>query len=383
MPKAARIKSASAFVRRGRRHLDLPRAGPRLRSAAQGQILRQTHHRADRRHLRHIVRTIRRHPSGYDARRHHDLLARRRPRIRQSASEKVAELGNGRYYYTEDPEDIPEFFLEETKRVTKTVAVEKEIKPRVLRRGRLLADSRSIRCRGSTVTNAAAPRPTSEVFITADKKEPLLARWRYGLGRASALLTDSGAAWARDWRRWPELAPLLERVVRGTMADQALRDFRIAVESRPGGARVMVDARDPYGHFVNNLELRLVVRDENDVETEHTLTQTRPGGYETFLAGAGEGAYAVSIASAGEPGGKTGGAGQIRVAGPTEFISSKTNRALLEDVVAVGGGVINPTPDQLFRKPEQAVPARKPLRPYLLAAALATILVALVIRRSA
>ncbi|MBU1704719.1 MAG: hypothetical protein KJ922_05115, partial [Nanoarchaeota archaeon] len=50
----------------------------------------------------------------------------------------------------------------------------------------------------STVSgyNFVVPKPSARLLVTTNKKIPILAAWRFGLGRVAALATDDGTEWA-------------------------------------------------------------------------------------------------------------------------------------------------------------------------------------------
>ena len=46
-------------------------------------------------------------------------------------------------------------------------------------------------------------RPTSDTILEADRTDPLLVRWQYGLGRAAVFTSDAKNRWAANWVTWP------------------------------------------------------------------------------------------------------------------------------------------------------------------------------------
>ena len=46
------------------------------------------------------------------------------------------------------------------------------------------------------------PKPSAEMILRIDRKEPLLERWQYGLGRAAVFASDAKSRWAADWVTW-------------------------------------------------------------------------------------------------------------------------------------------------------------------------------------
>lgn len=294
---------------------------------------------------------------------------------------KIASVGKGRFYFTEDVSQIPRIFLEETKQITKTGVVEKKFLPHLLKKGELLAGLPLEKTPELTGYNPSDPKPTCEVFMTADRNEPLLSRWRYGLGWVTVLNTDSGLAWAKSWRTWPAYGSLMAALVRGSMAELALRNYRIETSTDEEAARVQVDATDQFGNFVNDDRLQLHISDPDGKETSVALAQTRPGGYEGRFPIAAFGSYSLRVEPEGGGPNRSQGNGRIHLAPPPEFVATQPDLPLLTNVAALGGGRVNPTPAEVLTAPEVEYPQRKPLGKFLLYAALGSMLLALLIRR--
>jgi Mg-chelatase subunit ChlD len=295
---------------------------------------------------------------------------------------RIAEVGQGRFYYTEDVNDIPRIFLEEHKSVTQTNVVEKKIMPALLRRGDLLANIQLPPIPELTGYNSSEPKPTSEVFLTAEG-EPLLVRWRYGLGRVTLLATDTGRRWAQTWRSWSEFAALMANLVRGTLPDLALRNYRLQAAAADDRARVSVDVTDQFGNFVNDQTLALHVTDpEGRRLPDVTLEQARPGGYEGAFPVAAFGSYSLRVEPRGAQAARAQGVGQVNLTPPREFIATTPNVTLLDQATKVGRGKANPTPAEVLAEPKFDFPRREPLWNDLLYAALGLVLLTLLVRRS-
>ena len=58
------------------------------------------------------------------------------------------------------------------------------------------------------------PRPTSDTILTADRGDPLLVRWQYGLGRAAVFTSDAKNRWAMNWVTWPGFDKLWANIFR-------------------------------------------------------------------------------------------------------------------------------------------------------------------------
>ena len=293
----------------------------------------------------------------------------------------IAEVGRGRYYFTEDFAQIPRIFMEETKTITKKGAVEKKIQPELLKKGDLLEGMTLEPIPEILGYNTADPKPTSEVFLTAERGDPLLARWRFGLGKVAVLLTDNGKQWALNWRTWPQYSPLLARLVRGALPDLALRNYAIAATTNENQAQVSVDATDQYGNFVNDMQLLLKVTTPTGETRDVTLTQERAGGYQGAFEVTDFGAYALRVVPQSGALVRSQGLGQVQLAPPREFVAATPDRSLLAKVAAATQGKLNPTPAEVFAEPEVEFPQRRPLWNIMLYLALGGMLIGLLVRR--
>jgi len=96
---------------------------------------------------------------------------------------QIANWGHGRTYYLEDPTAVPQIFTEETELATGKTLREESFKPVV---------KKNVEAFKGIDFNAAPPllgyvatksKDTSEVLLESKRKDPILARWQYGLGK--------------------------------------------------------------------------------------------------------------------------------------------------------------------------------------------------------
>ncbi|MEM9382970.1 MAG: VWA domain-containing protein [Planctomycetota bacterium] len=86
-------------------------------------------------------------------------------------------------------------------------------------------------------------RPGAErVLETEEEGHPVLASWRYGLGRVSALTTEPTGPGTEPWQDWDGYGEVLGRVLARTAADTSA-PFAFEVVREPGGACVVAERR--------------------------------------------------------------------------------------------------------------------------------------------
>ena len=122
--------------------------------------------------------------------------------VNRAYLEKIAAFSKGKSYFLNDPSGLEQILLKDVMEFTGSTAIEKAILPVVERQTEILD--------GVGIESAPAlkgytkfiAKPTAETILSIDKKDPLLARWQYGLGRATVFASDAKSRWATDWITW-------------------------------------------------------------------------------------------------------------------------------------------------------------------------------------
>jgi Ca-activated chloride channel homolog len=122
--------------------------------------------------------------------------------VNRAYLEKVAQYAGGKSYFLNEPAGLEQILLRDVMEHTGSTAVEKPLVPEVSQRAEILD--------GTGIETAPAlkgyvkfiAKPTAETILSIDKKDPLLSRWQYGLGRSAVFASDAKARWAADWITW-------------------------------------------------------------------------------------------------------------------------------------------------------------------------------------
>ncbi|MCP5110307.1 MAG: VWA domain-containing protein, partial [bacterium] len=116
--------------------------------------------------------------------------------------EKVALYAKGKSYILSDPTALAQILLRDVLEHTGSTTVEKPVTPEVLRQSEILE---------SVGMETAPPlegyvryeaKTTAETILQVYDKDPLLARWQFGLGRAAVFTSDAKSRWAAGWVGW-------------------------------------------------------------------------------------------------------------------------------------------------------------------------------------
>ncbi len=293
----------------------------------------------------------------------------------------LAQAGAGRHHFAADPASIPSIFTEETTLATRSYIIEEPFFPEQAAPSAMLAGVEAVPQLLGYVGTSIKPAAT-EVLRSA-RKDPILATWQYGLGRAVAWTSDASGRWAQDWLApdtfgnrglaWPGFPRFWAQVVRSTLNQGLSPLAETSVEAHGERATVVVNAVGQEGQFLNGYSLRASVVSPDGKAASVDLRQVAPGRYEGDFRPEEQGAYLIRVGGAdaggGEPVGQT--AGWVLSYSPEYRVLQPDPAALLRLAAATGGGPAAADPARAFA---HDLPARRAARPVwtwtLLAAAL-------------
>lgn len=284
----------------------------------------------------------------------------------------IAERGGGRFYHTMDASNVPKIFTKETSQVARSALVEEAIGVQVVKHVELL-DGTGVESapplRGYV---AVKEKPMTEEILATTRGEPLLSRWRVGLGQAVAFTSDVKNRWAIDWLRWPGYGKLWAHLIRSTMRHTpgaaTGASFDLAVDVDPPRAHVAVDAVGADDRFLSGLDSILQVIDPARPQKplEVPLAEIAAGRYEGDFTLDRYGAYLLRAIHRQGTSEIAESAGTLSLPYPREYLALPPDEVLLQRAAALTGGRAHPTPAQLFDDAGERVTFHRALWPYLL-----------------
>jgi Ca-activated chloride channel family protein len=209
----------------------------------------------------------------------------------------VAKWGRGRFYYTEDDSTIPRIFTLETQLASKASLVEQPFKATVASPAHEAIQEinwKEAPPLGGYV--ATSMKNNADLVLMTHQEDPLLATWRYGLGRSVAFTSDAKAKWGVLWVRWGGFNKFWSQVTRWTLRTGTRSDTVATVSRTDNVGEVVVDAIDPKGEFINFLDSQVGVVSPNKTRTVVDLEQIGPGRYRGQFPAGQEGVYLVGMA---------------------------------------------------------------------------------------
>ncbi|HVK19059.1 MAG TPA: VWA domain-containing protein [Fimbriiglobus sp.] len=179
----------------------------------------------------------------------------------------------GNFYKVGNPNQLPAIYIKESRRVSQSFIYKEPFVPGVVGGSgssdvlapglpnplpRLHGFVRTT-LKSNVLVGMALEGPTPY----PDQRFPLLASWRYGLGKAVAFTSDArtqpGAAeqwWDKDWVGSEMYQKFWEQVVNWSMREAERGRLTLVSEYRDGRVRVTADVRDEKDRPVGGLDLR-------------------------------------------------------------------------------------------------------------------------------
>ena len=254
---------------------------------------------------------------------------------------RIANVTGGKYYYLDDPRALPRIFLKESKRVTRSLIVNKTITPAVRGDSPVLTGFSGFpQLTGYVLTEA---KPRAEVALTAPDGSPILAHWQYGVGKSLAFTSDAKPRWATEWVTWEGFRTFWSQAVRWVKKDVQENVFEFSTKLKGDKGQIVLDAVTEDGEVVDGLNVtaRIASPDPNVAAREVKLVQRGAGRYVGEFPVDKVGTYSVSLLSLDEQGQRrhsvtTG----LVVPYSDEFRKLKSDTVFLEELARAGKGKV-------------------------------------------
>lgn len=213
---------------------------------------------------------------------------------------RLAQLGKGRFYFTDDPGNVPRIFTSETVVVSRGLVVERPATPVVRGRNEILRGLGPDEFPALNGYLRVHAKPAAETLLDGPDRDPLLTVWSYGLGRSAAFMSDLDGRWSESWLRWADFPQLAAQLARWSMRRPSR--FGLTPELvwlEDGRGTLTVDALDVDERFVNGLELAATINGPRALQANTRLEQIAPGRYRTQFDTSGAGRYYVNLSATG------------------------------------------------------------------------------------
>ncbi|HPO99889.1 MAG TPA: VWA domain-containing protein [bacterium] len=279
--------------------------------------------------------------------------------------QRLAQLGKGNFYHVKNNNNLPKIFTKEAMTVRRNMILEEPFTPVVTQRSEVLLgfDSGFPPLQGYVVTG---PKAEAETVMVTHKQDPLLAHWRYGLGKTAAFTSDAKARWGREWLSWDQYAKFWSQLVRWTLRSGGQDTFQMQTTLEGDRVICTVDALTEEGEFLNDLTFSAAVIDPSLQTRTFEVRQTEPGRYVGTFPVSAAGSYLINMTYQGE--GETEGYLTHGIAVPysPEHNTTKQNDMVLKRLLAISGHPALTPETPVFEHNLDSTGDLLPLWPFLL-----------------
>lgn len=277
----------------------------------------------------------------------------------------LARQGGGNFHFPKSFNKLPQIFIKEATTIRRSLIHEDPFEPVSSGFSPILVgiEDSLPQLRGYVGTS---PKSLADVPLLTDKKDPLLAHWRHGLGRTVAFTSDAKERWARAWVTWGRYSKFWSQAVRWMLRSPANPNYQVEMEIDGAQGRVIVDAVDDDGEFRNFLDLQgRIITPSLEAMPAH-FRQTGPGRYEAPFAVSEAGTYMLGAQATDETGGTDILSGGTTLSYSPEFRAATSNQALLYRLADLTGGRVLDETTRVFEHDLPSLSEPQPLWPLLL-----------------
>jgi hypothetical protein len=294
--------------------------------------------------------------------------------VNRAYLEKVAAGAGGKSYFLNDPAGLEQILLHDVLEHTGSTAVEKLMPAELVKQAEILD--------GVGIDTAPPlkgyvrfiPKPSADMILRIDRKEPLLERWQYGLGRAAVFTSDAKPRWASEWIAWKGFDKFWTNLCRDLLPHsqgEAVAEFDSA------NSDLVVNYRLGPGVDEPRSIPEIFVLGPDDFRAALPVKKIAAGTYQGRLPiGARQGLFRIRPV---EDSRAFPEAGLYRP--EAELNDYGSNESLLKQVAAYTGGRFQPDPRNVFDPGRRSIATTMQLWPGFLALAVALGLAELIMRK--
>lgn len=207
---------------------------------------------------------------------------------------KLAEEGGGRTYFSRDYKDLENIFSKEIQIASRSLIIEDDFTPRVGDDHKVLFE---LKGKFPTLHGYVATtlKESASAVLVATADQPLLALWRYGLGKSVSFTTASGT-WLGGWENEADFKRFWVQVLRWSMREsQYAKDFAPHLEYSGGKINLTIDTGYTDQGLQSLLQMKATVVEPDLDERVLKLQEVEPGLYKSELSAEETGVYYFRI----------------------------------------------------------------------------------------
>ena len=196
----------------------------------------------------------------------------------------MANVTGGRYYNTNDPEQLPSIFIKEAKSLKRAMVQIKTFTPEIGFPSPILKGLGGLPPLHGYVLTTPKERLT-ELILEAhttedDQLDPVLSRWKFGLGTTAAFTSDLSTNWGADWVGWENYRPFVKQLMLDISRVQEEEHLRMWCYTSGTQGVIVAEDFHPQNMF---LEMQARISGPQDRSETVQLRQIAPRRYQATV----------------------------------------------------------------------------------------------------
>jgi uncharacterized membrane protein/uncharacterized protein YegL len=300
----------------------------------------------------------------------------------------IAEKTKGQFYQITDIIKLPKLVVQDSDIfASQSDFHEEHFYPRINQESQILKgiyEKQFPPLKGYTITEAKEKAEVPLVTDIMGKTDPILANWRYGLGKVVMYTSDADARWSSKWINWLKFNKFWSQVVRWSMKDISKADYNLEVQTENNTTSILIESSKRLEDNTK-LKVSLLTPELDNDSQELTLKQIAPQRFTAELGDINPGAYTVKISRIKDEEVvdlKTKGLiipeGELEES--LEYSNYGNNVSLLKNIAEITGGKYNPGKEEMVVEEKETIRTRD-LASYLIPMAMILFIFDIAVRK--
>ena len=277
--------------------------------------------------------------------------------------EDIAKKTKGQFYQITDVMRLPRLIVKDSEFfVSQSDFHEEHFYPAINQESQILKgiyDKQFPPLKGHTITEAKENVEVPLVTNIMGKTDPILADWRYGLGKVVVYASDANARWSSKWINWSMFNKFWSQVVRWSMRDISKANYDIKVKTDDDTISLQIESSSLLEDDTK-LKVSLISPDYAGNDQELLLKQVAPKRFISGLKDINPGAYNLKISRV-----RDGKVVDFKTKGllvpvkivtkPLEYAVQGNNTSQLKNIAEITGGKYNPKKEDITVEEEEII----------------------------
>jgi len=197
----------------------------------------------------------------------------------QQLMKRLAEIGKGRCYVTQDAESMPRIFARETVKASRSAIKEQPFSVVKVASASFLDGidfEKAPYLLGYVMTKT---RATATTLLLGDNGTPLLTMGRFGLGRSFCFSSGISTEWAGEWMEWYGFGKLWSQILRFATRPPESDKIRVTSQRQGQNAELTIKRYGDNNEAVSGVKWQAELLDSSGLRTPVVVREVGYGKY--------------------------------------------------------------------------------------------------------